>query len=82
MMLTITPWHQANFENVWMFYRYLSTFSLEKRHYIVGAENRFQPKFHDLKNLSASALLDIWKELEKKKNEPNSASKKCLLEAS
>jgi hypothetical protein len=31
-----------------MFYIYLTTFSLEISHYIVGAENRFQPKFHGL----------------------------------
>jgi hypothetical protein len=31
-----------------MFYIFLTTFSLEITHYIVGAENRFKPKFHDL----------------------------------
>jgi hypothetical protein len=46
---TTTPSH---FENVWMFYIYLTTFSLEIRYYIVGAENCFKPKFHDLISIS------------------------------
>jgi hypothetical protein len=35
-----------------MFYIYLTMFSLELCHYIVGAENRFKPKFHDLISIS------------------------------
>jgi hypothetical protein len=46
---TTTPSH---FENVWMFYIYLTTFSLEIRYYIVGAENRFKPQFYDLISIS------------------------------
>jgi hypothetical protein len=51
-MLTITPWQQARFGNVWMFYIYLTMFLLEIRDYIIGAINRFKPKFHDLISIS------------------------------
>jgi hypothetical protein len=40
----------SHFKIVWMFYIYLTTFIL--RHYIVGAENHFQTKFHDLISIS------------------------------
>jgi hypothetical protein len=46
---TTTPSH---LEIVWMFSIYLTTFSLEIRYYIVGAENRFKPKFHDMISIS------------------------------
>ena len=44
----------------WMFYIYLTTFSLETSQYIVGAENRFQPKFHGLISISFLHGFSSW----------------------
>jgi hypothetical protein len=52
MMLTIMLQQQAHFEGVWILYIYLTRFSLEIRHYIVGAEKCLQPMFHDLISIS------------------------------
>jgi hypothetical protein len=57
-MLTITPRQEAHFESVWMFYIYLTTFSLEIRDHIIDAKNCFKPKFHDL--ISISFLHDFY----------------------